>query len=90
MCIRDSYGNEQRYVIFIIGSSALCFVAGAAVAYFAVIPIALVFLVGMTSGTGITPQFDIGMYIGFVLRLLLAFGVVFELPVGTFFLSKVG
>ncbi len=84
------YGNEQRYVIFIIGSSAFCFAAGAAVAYFAVIPIALVFLVGMTSGTGITPQFDIGMYIGFVLRLLLAFGVVFELPVATFFLSKVG
>ena len=84
------YRNEKRYVVFIICSSILCFAAGAAVAYFAVIPIALGFLVGMTSGTGVIPQFDIGLYIGFVLRLLLAFGVVFELPVATFFLSKVG
>ena len=47
-------------------------------------------MISLGEGVNIEPQFDIGFYIGFVLRLLVAFGVVFELPVATFFLSKVG
>jgi sec-independent protein translocase protein TatC len=43
-----------------------------------------------TADTGVVAQFDIGMYIGFVLRLLIAFGAIFELPVLTFFLAKLG
>jgi sec-independent protein translocase protein TatC len=84
------YVTERRYVTFIIFSSTVCFVVGGAVAYWGVVPLALKFLVGMQSGTDVLPQFDIGMYISFVLRLLVAFGVVFELPVATFFLAKVG
>ena len=84
------FNHERRYVSFIILSSTACFVAGALVAYLGVVPLALSFLAGMSEGTGVTPQYDIGFYIGFVLRLLVAFGAVFELPVATFFLAKVG
>lgn len=84
------YVNERRGVSLIIFSFTICFVAGAAVAYYGVVPLSLRFLVGLTTDTDVVAQFDIGMYIGFVLRLLVAFGVVFELPVATFFLAKFG
>ncbi|MDA0745387.1 MAG: apolipoprotein N-acyltransferase [bacterium] len=82
--------NERKYVSFIIFSSTVCFLLGAMVAYFGVVPLSLAFLAGMGEGTEVEAQWDIGSYIGFVLRLLVAFGAVFELPVATFFLTKVG
>ena len=82
--------NERHYVVFTILSSTVCFVLGALVAYFGVVPLALGFLTELSAGTDVAAQFDIGYYIGFVLRLLVAFGAVFELPVLTFFLARVG
>lgn len=84
------FPTERRNVSFIVVSFSFCFVIGGSVAYFGVIPLSLRFLVGLTTDTDVVAQFDIGMYIGFVLRLLVAFGAVFELPVATFFLAKVG
>ena len=83
------FPTERRNVSFIVVSFTFCFLIGGSVAYFGVIPLSLHFLVGLTSDTDVVAQFDIGMYIGFVLRLLVAFGAVFELPVATFFLAKV-
>ena len=84
------FASERRFVTFVISSTTLCFVVGAVLAYWIVIPLAMKFFVGLTVDTGVKPQFDIGEYIGFVLRLLIAFGLVFELPVLTFFLAKMG
>jgi len=84
------FARERHFATFVIGSSTLCFGFGALLAYWLVIPMAMVFFVGMTTDTGVTAQFDIGLYISFVIRLLLAFGLVFELPVLTFFLAKLG
>ena len=81
--------RERRYVPAILLVSIVCFAAGALLAYFVVIPIALRFMIGMATDY-IEPQFDINKYIGFMLRLLVAFGVVFELPVFSYFLSKMG
>jgi apolipoprotein N-acyltransferase len=83
------FETERRNVSFIVISFTICFIIGGSVAYFGVIPLSLKFLVGLTTDTDVVAQFDIGMYIGFVLRLLVAFGAVFELPVATFFLAKV-
>ncbi len=82
--------TERRYVSFIVFSSSVCFVLGGALAYFSVVPLSFRFLILIGEGTGVDPQFDIGYYTGFVLRLLVAFGVVFELPVAAFFLSRIG
>ncbi|MCE2439150.1 MAG: apolipoprotein N-acyltransferase [Candidatus Latescibacteria bacterium] len=82
--------TERRYVTFIVFSSSICFVLGGAIAYLSVVPLSFRFLILIGEGTGVDPQFDIGFYIGFVLRLLVAFGVVFELPVAAFFLSRIG
>ena len=84
------FPTERRYVSFIIISFTICFLVGSTIAYYGVVPLSLRFLVGLTDNTDVVAQFDIGMYIGFVLRLIVAFGVVFEMPVATFFLAKVG
>ena len=82
------FSTERRNVGFIILSSTFCFLIGGSVAYFGVVPLSLHFLVGLSLDTDVVAQFDIGMYISFMLRLLVAFGVVFELPVATFFLAN--
>lgn len=83
------FEHERRYVPAIIGASVVCFLLGAALAYFVVIPIALRFMIRMGTES-IEPRWDINAYIGFLLRLLVAFGAVFQLPILSYFLSKIG
>jgi sec-independent protein translocase protein TatC len=81
--------KERSYVLRIVGFSMLCFLAGGALAYEVVVPISLRFMVKMTA-PGIDPFFDIRSYIGFVVRFIIAFGLVFEMPVISYFLTKIG
>jgi len=83
------YEHERRYVIPVIVACTFFFITGALVAYFLVIPIALRFLLAMATET-IRPTLEIGKYIGFVSRLILAFGVVFQLPIIAYFLTAIG
>ena len=65
------------------------FGVGVAFGYFVLIPPATNFLI--TFGSDIaTPQIKIGNYISIVTRLLMAIGLVFEMPVITTFLSRLG
>jgi len=81
--------KEKRYVYLILPWITLMFVGGIAFGYFVLIPPATKFLV--TFGSDIaTPQIKIGNYISIVSRLLLAIGLVFEMPVVTTFLSRLG
>lgn len=83
------FEHERRYVPAIIGFSVLCFLLGAALAYFAVIPIALRFMIRMGTES-IEPRWDINAYIGFLLQLIVGFGAVFQLPILSYFLSRIG
>lgn len=83
------YEHERRYVIPVIVACTFFFIVGAMVAYFLVIPIALRFLLAMATET-IRPTLEIGKYIGFVSRLILAFGIVFQLPIIAYFLTAIG
>jgi len=81
--------KERRYAPAVILSFILCFGSGAIFAYTIVFPYALEFLLGM--GTeGIKANIDISAYVGFFLRLIVAFGIVFEMPVLAFILTKMG
>ena len=81
--------KEKRYVYLILSWIALMFAAGVVFAYFILIPRITGFLI--TFGSDIaTPQIKIGNYISIVARLLLAVGLVFEMPVVTTFLSWLG
>ncbi len=81
--------KEKKYVYLILPWIALMFLGGVIFAYFILLPPATKFLI--TFGSDIaTPQIKIGNYISIVSRLLLAIGLVFEMPVVTTFLSRLG
>lgn len=82
-------GKEKKYVYLIMPWVALMFAAGIVFGYFILVPPATKFL--LTFGSDIaTPQIKIGNYIAIITRLLLALGLVFEIPVITTFLAKIG
>jgi len=81
--------QERRYMMTILPAATLGFLTGAAIAYVFVLPAALRFLSAM-SADYVTNYYNINDYIGFLLRLILAFGLVFELPVISWFLAKLG
>ena len=81
--------REKRYVLLIIPWVALMFTGGVIFGYFILVPPATKFLI--TFGSDIaTPQIKIGNYISIIIRLLLAIGLVFELPIITTFLARIG
>jgi sec-independent protein translocase protein TatC len=81
--------KEKKYIYLILPWIALMFIAGVLFGYFILVPPATKFLI--TFGSDIaTPQIKIGNYISIVTRLLLAIGLVFEMPVVTTFLSRLG
>ena len=81
--------KEKKYVYLILPWIALMFAGGVVFTYFILIPPATNFLI--TFGSDIaTPQIKIGNYISIVTRLLLAVGLVFEMPVVTTFLARLG
>jgi len=83
------YDNEKKHVIPFVVSATFMFLVGAAFCYYVVIPIGFEFLVTF-GGQLFTALPSIGEYVGFFTKLLIAFGLAFELPVITFFLAKLG
>jgi len=86
--------KEKRYVYLILPWIALMFAGGVVFSYFILLPPATKFLITFGSDIAI-PQIKIGNYISIVTRLLvtrllLAIGLVFEMPVITTFLSRLG
>ncbi|TET48570.1 MAG: twin-arginine translocase subunit TatC [Dehalococcoidia bacterium] len=81
--------KEKKYVYFILPWIALMFTGGVVFSYFVLIPPATRFLVSFGSGIA-SPEIRVGNYISVVARLLLAIGIVFEMPVITTFLARVG
>jgi sec-independent protein translocase protein TatC len=67
----------------------LLFLLGVAMAYFLVLPLALRFLLGFQT-QALSPIITIGEYLRFATRLILAFGIIFELPLVTLMLSGLG
>ena len=83
------YDREKRLIIPLALGSALFFIGGAAFCYFIVFPFAFEFFLGYSSDT-IVAMLSISEYFGFSLKLLVAFGLIFEMPLFSFFLTKLG
>lgn len=81
--------EEKKVVVPSLYFGLVLFCAGVAMAYFWVLPLALRFLAGFQQAF-LEPAIEVGEYLGFVVRLLLAFGLVFELPVVVMILSALG
>ncbi|MBI3610915.1 MAG: twin-arginine translocase subunit TatC [Nitrospirae bacterium] len=81
---------ERRLALPFVLLGCLFFVLGLLFCYFIVAPFALQFLVGFGMQQGLKPVFSVGLYIDFLLKFLLAFGVIFELPLVITILAKLG
>jgi sec-independent protein translocase protein TatC len=83
------YQHEKKLAVPLLISSVLLFYLGAAFAYYLVFPVMLSFFVA-TTPSGVQMMTDMGSYLDFVMVLLLAFGVAFEVPVATVLLVWTG
>lgn len=81
--------QEKRYLYLILPGATISFAAGAAFAYFIMLPTAIPFLKGFLSDI-IDPGWFIDKYITFITSLLFWVGVSFETPLVIFFLAKLG
>lgn len=84
------YERERRIAIPFSIFASFFFVAGAAFCYWLVFPVAFRFFLKEFGSIGVAPQIRVSEYLTFASRMLLAFGLTFELPVATFFLARVG
>ena len=83
------YKNERRMMMPIVLLSSFFFVGGALFGYFIVFPWGFKFFLGFATDT-IRPLPSMKEYFGFSAKLLLAFGLVFELPLVLTFMAKLG
>jgi sec-independent protein translocase protein TatC len=83
------YGPEKRLALPFVVASCACFATGTLFGYLYVFPMVFRFLVGFGTDT-IDPMLSMGDYLALSSRLLLAFGLVFELPIVIFFLARLG
>lgn len=83
------YREEKKAVLPLAFFSSIFFLAGAAFCFILVFPIAFQFFMGFASET-IVPMISVEEYLSFALKLLIAFGVVFEMPLFAYFLSRFG
>jgi sec-independent protein translocase protein TatC len=74
------YAHERRFIVPLVFSSTLLFLAGMAFAYFLVFPVVFGFIAGVAP-EGVAVMTDIGNYLDFVMTLFIAFGLAFEVPV---------
>ncbi len=85
------YQNEKRYIFPFVLASTLCFATGAFFGYRFVFPMAFKVLIEFGTGSGeLSAMLSMGSYLSLSSKLLLAFGLVFELPVVIFFLARMG
>jgi sec-independent protein translocase protein TatC len=83
------YAREKRLLLPIVFLSTLFFVGGALFGYFIVFPFGFKFFLGFATET-IRPMPSMKEYLSFSAKLLLAFGLVFELPLVITFLARLG
>lgn len=83
------YDEEKRYVTPLAMCSALFFLGGAAFCYLVVFPFAFVFFMSYSTDN-IVAMLSINEYLSFALKMMLAFGFIFEMPLFAFFLTRMG
>ena len=84
------YEHEKRYTRSFVSFGSVFFIAGVVFCYEVVIELGLNFLLRRYEVIHVQPLIQIGDYLSLVSRLVLAFGVMFELPVLAFFFARVG
>jgi len=82
--------REKRLVVPFVLFTSLFFFGGAYFCYWAVLPVAFLYFIDQYRSLAVSPEIRIGEYFTFFSRMILAFGITFELPLFTFFLVRLG
>lgn len=83
------YPGERRWAAPFVLGAGFSFLVGALFCYFVILPNMVPFLVDFLNGA-VAGVYPIGSYISQIVTFLLAFGLIFELPVLAFVLTKIG
>lgn len=83
------YESERKVIVPSLVAAMLLFLGGGALGYFVALPLGLRFLLTFQSAA-LLPWITAGEYIRFAIRVVLAFGVIFELPIVILVLSSLG
>lgn len=83
------YRNERRIAVPLVLSSIVLFYVGMAFAYFVTLPAVLGFFTTIGPGD-VALMTDINLYLNFALKLLIVFGVTFEIPIAIVILVAAG
>lgn len=84
------YEHEKRYARTFVLFGTLFFLLGAWFCYEVIFRVGFGFFLSRYQAVDVRPAIRIGEYLSFSSRLLLAFGVIFELPVFAYFLGRIG
>lgn len=83
------YTHEKRWGVAFVLLGTLFFIGGGAFGYFVVLPMSFEYL-GALTHVRVTNQYSVELYFGLVMKLLLAFGLVFETPLVMWILAGAG
>ena len=84
------YQNERRYAVWIVGSAYVMFLVGTLVNYFMVFPLTVHFLGTYQVSPDVANMLTLQSYVDTLLGMSLVMGVVFELPVVSGLLGRMG
>ena len=84
------YSHERRLVLPFVLLSTSLFLGGAIFCYISVLPLSYAFFHDEYKSIGVTPTIRIGDQISMTITTVVGFGAVFELPLVTYFLARVG
>jgi sec-independent protein translocase protein TatC len=83
------YANEKKLALPLMLSTIILFALGACFAYFIVCPIIFTFFIGIAPDS-VVVMTDISQYLNFVIKLIFAFGIAFEMPIATYLIVRAG
>ncbi len=84
------YENEQKHARGAVFYTSVLFLLGILFGYYLIVPLSINFLGTYNVSSSVANQINLKSYIGSVISIVVASGVVFLLPIFSYFLSKVG
>jgi sec-independent protein translocase protein TatC len=84
------YKNEKKYAVSFILISSILFFLGVLFGYYLILPLSVNFFGGFNVSSVIKNEFNLDNYISMVKTSVISCGLIFELPIIIYFLTKIG